>query len=67
MLPHNQIKIFDQLIVYASQIINHVEFNYMIMEHEALTMVCVLHKVCNFLLGNLFVFLVDQLGCSLSS
>ncbi len=60
MLAHNQIKRFDQLIVYSSQIINHVELNYMTMEHEALTMVYALHKVRHYLLGNLFVFLVDH-------
>ncbi len=30
------------------------------MEHEALTMVYALHKVRHYLLGNLFVFLVDH-------
>ncbi len=52
MLAQYQIKIFDQLIVYAS--INHVELNYMIMEHEALAMVYVLHKVLGLKLLWLF-------------
>lgn len=54
MLAHNQIKRFDQVIVYASQIINHVELNYMTMEHEALAMVYALHKVLGLKLLWLF-------------
>ncbi len=44
VLAQNQIGKFDQPILYAFQLLNHVERNYMTRENEALTVVYALHK-----------------------
>ncbi len=62
MLAHNPIGKYDQLIVYASRLLNKSEHNYTTIEREALTMVYVLHKFGQFLLGNKFVFYVDHMA-----
>lgn len=46
------------LIMYAYHLLNKVECNYTTVEHEALTMVCGLHKFRHYMLGNKFVFYV---------
>jgi len=58
MLVHNPIGKYDQLIIYASRFQNKAKFKYITIDIEALTMVCALHKLKHFLLGNKIVFYV---------
>jgi hypothetical protein len=51
----------DQPIVYASRFLNIVERIYNTTKHEALVMVFTLHKFRHYLLGNKFVFYVDDI------
>ncbi len=62
MLAQNPSGKYDQLIVYASKLLNKVEQNYTTTKKKALTMVYVLHKFRHFLLGNKFVFYVDHMA-----
>jgi hypothetical protein len=55
MLSYNVIGKSDQLVVYASRLLNIVEQNYNTKEREALAMVFVLHKFRHYLLRNKFV------------
>lgn len=48
--------------MYAYHLLNKVECNYTTVEHEALTMVCGLHKFRHYTLGNKFVFYVDHMA-----
>ncbi len=48
--------------MYASKLLNSTERNYSITEREALDMVYALHKFKHYLMGNWFVFYVDQMG-----
>ncbi len=59
---HNITRKNDQLVVYASKLINNVEQNYSTIEREALAMVFALHKLRHYLLGNKCVFYVDHLA-----
>jgi hypothetical protein len=47
--------------MYASRLLNLPEWNYNVIEKEALTMVYALHKFKYYLLGNQFVFYVDHM------
>jgi hypothetical protein len=48
--------------MYASKLLNSIEKNYTTTEREALIMVYGLHKFKHYLLGNLFVFYVDDMA-----
>ncbi len=52
----------DQLIVYASRLLNRMEQNYNTTKRKVLTMVFSLHKFRHYLLGNKFVFYVDHMA-----
>jgi hypothetical protein len=52
----------DQLIVYASRLLNKVKQNYSTIKIKALTMVFALHKFKHYLLGNKFVFCVGHMA-----
>jgi hypothetical protein len=56
LLAKNIIGKNDQLVVYASRLLNNVEHNYNTIEKEAL--IVVLH----YLLGNKFLFYVDHMA-----
>jgi hypothetical protein len=60
LLAQNIIGKNDQLVVYASRLLNNVEHNYNTIEREALIMV--LHKFKLYLLGNKFLFYVDHMA-----
>jgi branched-subunit amino acid transport protein AzlD len=62
LLAHNIIGKNDQLIVYASRLLNSAEHNYGTTEREALAMVFALHKFKHYMLGNMFVFYVDHMA-----
>jgi hypothetical protein len=51
----------DQVVVYASRLLNKVKYNYNTIEKEALAMVFSLHKFKHYFLGNKFVFYVDHM------
>jgi hypothetical protein len=53
---------FDQQVMYAFILLNLVERNYTTIEREALAMVYALHKFKHYLLGNWFVFYVDNMA-----
>ncbi len=61
MLAQNLTRKHDQLIVYASRLLNNVERNYSTIEHAALAMVFVVHKFRHYLMGNKFVFYVHHM------
>jgi hypothetical protein len=48
--------------MYTFKLLNLVEWNYIIIEKEALAMVYALHKFKHYLLGNRFVFYVDHMA-----
>ncbi len=52
----------DQLVMYASRLMNRVEHDYSTTPRKALTMVFTLHKFKHYLLGNKFVFYVDHMA-----
>jgi len=52
----------DQLIVYASRLLNRMEQNYNRTKRKVLIMVFSLHKFRHYLLGNKFVFYVDHMA-----
>jgi hypothetical protein len=56
MLTQNPIGKYEQLILYASRLLNKIKQNYTTIEREALVMVYVMHKFKHFLLGSIFVF-----------
>ncbi len=58
----NEIGKIDQLVVYASRLLNRVEQNDNTTKREALAMVFVLHKFRHYLLGNKFIFYVDHMA-----
>ncbi len=47
----------DQLVMYASRLLNKIKHNYNATHIEALIIVFVLHKFKHYLLGNRFVYL----------
>ncbi len=47
--------------MYTSRLLNLVEWNYIIIEREALVMVYAVHKFKHYLLGNWFIFYVDHM------
>jgi hypothetical protein len=62
VLAQNLINKFDQLVMYASKLLNSTQINYTTIEKEALAMVYVLHKFKHYLLGNWFSFYVDHMA-----
>ncbi len=62
MLAQNLTWKCDKPIAYASHLLNNAERNYTTMKCEALAMVYTLHKFCDYLLGNKFVFYVDHMA-----
>ncbi len=62
ILAQNLINKFDQLVMYASKLLNSTQINYTTTEKEALAMVYVLHKFKHYLLGNWFSFYVDHMA-----
>ncbi len=62
MLAQNPIDKYDQPIIYASKLFNKVKHNYTTKKRKALTMVYALHKFIHFLLGNKFVFYVNNMA-----
>ncbi len=62
MFSQNVTRKSDQLIVYASRLLNRAEDNYSITQRKALAMVFSLHKFKHYLLGNKFVFYVDHMA-----
>jgi hypothetical protein len=61
MLAQNLIRKHDQPIVYASRLLNNVEWIYNCVEHEPLAMVFTLHKFRDYL-SNKFVFYVNHMA-----
>ncbi len=62
MLAQNLIKKCNQPIAYALQLLNIVEWNYTMIEREALAMVYVFHKFHHYLVSNKFIFYVDHMA-----
>jgi hypothetical protein len=62
MLAQNPIGKCDQLITYASKLLNNAKKNHTTTEREAFTMAYVLHKFRHHLLGKKFVFYVDHMA-----
>jgi hypothetical protein len=62
MLSHNLIRNSDQLVVYASRLLNKAKYNYSIIERKVLAMIFSLHKFKHYLLGNKFVFYLDHMA-----
>jgi hypothetical protein len=62
MLAQNLIGKWNQLIAYASRLLNNVEWNYTTTKKEAFSMVYALHKFCHYLLSNKFIFCVDHMA-----
>ncbi len=62
MLSQNIIGKSDQLIIYASRLLNRAKHNYNTTQRKALIMVFSLHKFKHYLLGNKFVFYVDHMA-----
>ncbi len=60
MLPHNVIGKSDQLVVYASRLLNIAKHNYSTTQREILAMVFALQKFRHYLLGNKFVFYMNH-------
>jgi hypothetical protein len=52
----------DQSICYACRLLNSAKHNYTTIEREALAMVYSLNKYRHYLLGNKFVFFVDNMA-----
>jgi hypothetical protein len=48
MLVQNLAEKCDQMIAYASQLLNNIEWNYTMIEREALAMVYALHKFWHY-------------------
>jgi hypothetical protein len=62
MLVQNLTKKCNQLIAYASQLLNNIEWNYTMTKRGPLAMVYALHKFHHYLLGNKFIFYVDHMA-----
>jgi len=62
ILAQNLIGKCNQLIAHASQLLNNIEWNYNMIEREALAMVYALHKFCHYLLSNKFILCVDHMA-----
>jgi len=62
MLAQNPTEKCDQLIVYASQLLNHIKRNYTTIEREAFAMVYALSKFYHYLFGNIFIVYVDHMA-----
>jgi hypothetical protein len=62
MLSQNMTRKNDQLIVYASNLLNKIKQNYSTTHKEILAMVFSLHKFGHYLLGNKFVFYLDHMA-----
>ncbi len=62
MLAHTPTYKYDQPIIYAYRLFNKVKHNYTTTKRKDLTMVYALHKFIYFLLGNKFVFYVDNMA-----
>ncbi len=62
MLSQNLTRKSDQLVVYASKLLNIVEYNYNTIEREALAIIFALHKFICYLTSNKFVFYVDYMA-----
>ncbi len=64
MLFYNLTRINDQLVMYASRLLNKTKYNYSITKKEALVMVFVLHKNIHYSLGNVnhvaLIYLVNK-------
>ncbi len=62
MLSQNLTRKTDQLVMYASRLLNRAKQNYNTIKKEALVMVFSLHKFRHYLLGNKFVFYVNHMA-----
>jgi hypothetical protein len=62
MLSQNISGKSDQPIMYVSRLLNKAKQNYSTTQREALVMVFSLHKFKHYLLGNKFVFYVDNMA-----
>ncbi len=62
MLFQNVTSKNDQPIVYASRVLNKVEYNYSTSHTKALAMGFSLHKFKHYLLGNKFVFYINHMA-----
>jgi hypothetical protein len=62
MLAQNLTSKCDQLMAYASRLLNNAKKNYTPTKWEALVMVYTLHKFHHYLLGNKFIFYVHHMG-----
>jgi hypothetical protein len=62
MFAQNSIGKYDQLIVYASRLLNKVEHNYITTSKEVLTIVYALHKFIHFFVGKHIYFLCTPRG-----
>jgi len=60
MLGQNLDNTIDEPIYYANRLMIRVEKNYSTTEKGALAMICVIKKLCHYLLGNSFIFFVDH-------
>jgi hypothetical protein len=61
MLAQNLTRKHDQTIVYASRLLNNVEWIYNCAKRKALAMIFTLHKFRDYL-SNKFVFYVDHMA-----
>ncbi len=64
ILAQNLTSKFDQLVMYASKLLNSVEKNYIIIKREALAMVYALHKNKHYLLSNMCFMLITWAWCT---
>jgi hypothetical protein len=62
MLSQNISGKSDQPIMYVSRLLNRAKQNYSTTQRDALVMVFSLHKFKHYLLGNKFVFYVDNMA-----
>ncbi len=62
MLSQNVIGKSDQLVMYASRLLNKIELNYNTTKKKDLIMVFTLHKFKHYLLGNKFVFYINHMA-----
>jgi len=62
MLAQNLTCKFDQLVMYASRLLNLALKNYIIIKRKTLVMVDALHKFRHYLVGNWFVCCFDHMA-----
>jgi hypothetical protein len=62
MLLQNLTRKNDHPVMYASKLFNKIYHNYSIIERKGLVMFFVMHKFKHYLLGNEFVFYVDNMA-----